>query len=101
MLRSEDLCDPGICEDRPEGADPEYRCPKCPTALLESAMQSEAGALIRGAQDLDNELQAKLAIREEDVAADDFAVLNHLRFERARRRDELQEREKRERQGRA
>ena len=47
-LRRDELCDPGLCPDAPEGG----RCDHCPQDKLDAAQTSEPGMLIRRALDL-------------------------------------------------
>lgn len=56
-------------------------------------MQSQAGTLIRIAQDLDAALESRIAIDENTVATDEFVALKMLRMERERRKEELRARE--------
>jgi hypothetical protein len=53
-LRREQLCDPGLCPDAPDGGG---RCEHCPLDRLVAAQCAEKGLLIRRALDLMSALE--------------------------------------------
>jgi len=77
-LRREELCDPGLCPDAPEGE----RCDHCPRDRLDAAQTSEAGLLIRRALDLRAALNLGIHITLDEVRADEFYTMLILDDER-------------------
>ena len=85
-MRHEELCDPGLCPDAPDG---EGRCDHCPLDRLDAAQASEKGLLIRRALDLMAALKLGVRISLEDIRADEFQAMLIVAEER-----DLVEREK-------
>ena len=72
-FRRKKLCDPNLCNDRPEDAE---RCDKCPLTKLEAAEAGAAGSLVRRAMDLKAVLNLGVPVAPEDFGADElFAIL--------------------------
>ena len=85
-MRRDELCDPGLCPDAPDG---DGRCDHCPLDRLDAAQASEKGLLIRRALDLMAALKLGVRISLDDVKADEFQVMLIVAEER-----DLLEREK-------
>ena len=77
-LRREDLCDPGLCPDAPDGG----RCDSCPLDKLDATQTTETGLLIRRALDLRAALNLGIHIGLDDVRADEFYAMLILDDER-------------------
>lgn len=71
-LRREELCDPGICPDAPDGGG---RCDHCPLDKLDAAQTSESGLLIRRAVDLRAALKLGMRIGLHEIGADEFSTI--------------------------
>jgi len=71
-MRREELCDPGLCPDAPDG---EGRCDHCPLDKLDVAQASEKGLLIRRALDLMAALKLGVAVPLEEIRADEFQAM--------------------------
>ena len=80
-LRREELCDPGLCPNAPEGG----RCDHCPLDRLDAAQSSEPGQLIRRALDLRAAMKLGITVRLDEVAADEFYSMVLIEEERDRR----------------
>jgi len=85
-MRREELCDPGLCPDAPDG---EGRCEHCPLDRLDAAQASEKGLLIRRALDLMAALKLGVRICLDEIKADEFQAMLIVAEER-----DLLEREK-------
>jgi len=85
-MRREELCDPGLCPDAPDG---EGRCDHCPLDRLDAAQASEKGLLIRRALDLMAAMKLGVGISLDEIKADEFQGMLIVAEER-----DLQEREK-------
>ncbi len=70
-LRRDELCDPGLCPDAPDGA----CCDHCPLDRLDSAQASEAGLLIRRALQLRVALKLGVHVGLDEIRADEFYAL--------------------------
>jgi hypothetical protein len=81
-LRREELCDPGLCPDAPDGGG---RCDHCPLDHLDAAQASEHGQLIRRALDLQAALKLGVHAGLEEIRADEFYAMLVLEQERERR----------------
>ncbi len=79
-LRRDELCDPGLCPDVPEGG----RCDRCPQDKVDTAHTSEAGLLIRRALDSRTALNLGIHIGLADIRADEFFTMLILEDERDR-----------------
>ena len=77
-LRRDELCDPGLCPDAPDGG----RCDHCPQDQLDAAQTSEAGLLIRRALDLRAALNLGIHVGLDDIPADEFYTMLILDDER-------------------
>jgi hypothetical protein len=84
-LRREELCDPNLCHDRPEG---ESRCNKCPLDRLDEAQKSWLGSLLRRALDLRAALKLGVNITLEEIAADELYALLVIEDEGDKREEE-------------
>lgn len=71
-LRREELCDPRLCPDAPDGGG---RCDHCPLDRLEAAQASEPGQLLRRALDLRAALKLGVRIGLDEIRADEFYAL--------------------------
>ena len=71
-MRREELCDPGLCPDAPDG---EGRCEHCPLDRLDAAQASEKGLLIRRALDLMAALKLGVRISLDEIKADEFQAM--------------------------
>ena len=78
-LRREELCDPRLCADAPEGGG---RCDHCPLDKLDAAQASESGQLIRCALDLRAALKLGIRIGVDEIPADEFYTMRILEEER-------------------
>ena len=78
-MRREELCDPGLCPDAPDG---EGRCDHCPLDKLDAAQASEKGLLIRRALDLMAALKLGVRIALDDIRADEFQAMLIIAEER-------------------
>jgi len=83
-LRRDQLCDPGLCPDAPEGG----RCDHCPLDRLDGAQNSEAGQLLRRALDLRTALKLGVSLSLDEIAADEFQALLIIEEEQARWEEE-------------
>jgi hypothetical protein len=79
-LRREELCDPGLCPDAPDGG----RCDHCPLDRLDAAQSSEPGQLIRRALDLRAALKLGVGVSLDEIAADEFYTMLLVEEERDR-----------------
>jgi hypothetical protein len=79
-LRRDELCDPGLCPDAPDGG----RCDHCPLDRLDAAQSSETGLLIRRAIDFRAALKLGVRIGLDDIRADEFLAMLVLEEERDR-----------------
>jgi len=86
-LRSDKLCDPGLC---PDAADDGGRCDRCPLDRLDAAQSSEAGLLLRRALDLRAALKMGLRISLDEIRGDEFAAILVLEEEQTRYEQEKQ-----------
>jgi hypothetical protein len=71
-LRREELCDPGLCPDAPDGGG---RGDHCPLDKLDAAQTSAPGMLLRRAVDLRAAMKLGLRLDLTDVQADEFHCL--------------------------
>lgn len=71
-LRQKELCDPGLCHDRPEGAG---RCDRCPLNRLDEAQKSWLGTLLRRALDLRAALKLGIHITLDEISADELYAM--------------------------
>ncbi len=78
-LRREELCDPRLCPDAPEGGG---RCDHCPLDKLDAAQSSETGLLIRRALDLRAALKLGVKISLDEIRADEFHAMLILEEEK-------------------
>ena len=85
-MRREELCDPGLCPDAPDG---EGRCDHCSLDKLDAAQASEKGLLIRRALDLMAAMRLNVSISLDEIRADEFQAMLIVAEER-----DLLEREK-------
>jgi hypothetical protein len=85
-LRREELCDPGLCPDAPDGGG---RCDHCPLDRLDAAQCAEKGLLIRRALDLMSALKLSVHIGLDEIRADELCAMLIIAEER-----DLLEREK-------
>jgi hypothetical protein len=79
-LRHEELCDPGLCPDAPEGR--HQRCDHCPLDKLDAAQCSEKGALLRRALDLMCAMKMGIRFSLDDIRADELAAMLIIAEER-------------------
>ena len=79
-LRRDDLCDPQLCPDAPDGE----RCDDCPINKLDEAQNREPGVLLRRALDLRVALKFGVHISLEEIRADEFMAMQILEEERDR-----------------
>jgi len=79
-LRRDELCDPGLCPDAPDGG----QCDHCPLDRLDAAQSSETGLLIRRAIDLRVSLKLGVRIGLDEIRADEFLAMLVLEEERDR-----------------
>jgi hypothetical protein len=79
-LRREELCDPRLCPDAPDGGG---RCDHCPLDRLDAAQASEPGQLLRRALDLRAALKLGVRIGLDEIRADEFYGLLILEEEQA------------------
>ena len=79
-LRRDDLCDPVLCPEAPDGG----RCDHCPLDRLDAAQSSETGLLIRRAIDLRAALKLGVRIGLDEIRADEFLAMLVLEEERDR-----------------
>ena len=91
-LRREELCDPGLCPDAPDGGG---RCDHCPLDRLDAAQSSEPGLLVRRALDLRTALKLGVHIGLEEIPADEFYAMLMLEQEREQRDAEISQRDRR------
>ncbi len=77
-LRRDELCDPGLCPDAPDGG----RCDHCPQDRLDAAQTSEAGLLIRRALDLRAALNLGIQVGLDEIPANEFYTMLILDDER-------------------
>ena len=78
-LRREELCDPRLCPDAPEGGG---RCDHCPLDKLDAAQSSETGLLIRRALDLRAALKLGVKVSLDEIRADEFYAMLILEEEK-------------------
>ena len=78
-LRREELCDPGLCPDAPDN---NGRCDHCPLDRLDGAANSEPGALLQRALELEYALKAGVTISLDEIAADEFWAMRVIQEER-------------------
>ena len=78
-LRRDELCDPGLCPDAPDG---EGRCDHCPLDRLDAAQCAEKGLLIRRALDLMSALKLAVHIGLDEIRADEFSAMLIIAEER-------------------
>jgi hypothetical protein len=83
-LRREQLCDPTLCPDAPDGG----RCDHCPLDRLDTAQSSEPGQLLRRALDLRAALKLGVKISLDEILADEFAAILVVEDEEQRRERE-------------
>ena len=76
-LRREELCDPGLCPDAPDGG----RCDHCPLDKLDAARSSETGLLIRRAIDLRAALKLGVRIGLDEIRADELWAMQIIQAE--------------------
>jgi hypothetical protein len=86
-LRRDDLCDPGLCHDAPDGG----RCDHCPLDRLDAAQSSEAGSLLRRAVELRTALRMGARVGLDEIRADEFWAMVIVDEERERLRVEAHE----------
>jgi hypothetical protein len=79
-LRRDELCDPGLCPDAPDGG----RCDHCPLDRLDAAQSSETSLLIRRALDLMTALKLGFQISLNEIRADEFYAILIVADERER-----------------
>ena len=79
-LRRDELCDPQLCHDAPEGE----RCDHCSLIKIDEAQNSEAGILIRRAVDIRTALKLGVRISLDEIRADEFVTMQILEEERER-----------------
>ncbi len=84
-LRREELCDPQLCHDRPEG---EERCDKCPLNRLDDAQKSWLGNLLRRALDLRAALKLGIQITLDEIDADELYAMLVIEDEGGKREEE-------------
>jgi hypothetical protein len=86
-LRRDELCDPGLCPDAPDGG----RCDHCPLDSLDAAQSSEPGQLIRRALDLRAAMKLGVGVGLDEIAADEFYTMMLIEEERDRlEREQMQ-----------
>jgi hypothetical protein len=78
-LRRDELCDPGLCPDAPDG---DGRCDHCPLDRLDAAQNSEKGLLLRRALDLMGALKLGVKVSMEEIRADEFQAMLIITAER-------------------
>ena len=87
-LRRDQLCDPGLCPDAPEGG----RCDHCPLDRLDAAQACEPGQLLRRALDLRAALKLGIKLSLDEIAADEFQAMLIIEEEQARFEEERSKR---------
>jgi len=80
-LRRDQLCDPTLCPDAPDGGG---RCDHCPLDRLDAAQSSEPGQLLRRALDLRAALKLGVKLSLDEIAADEFHAMLIVEEEQAR-----------------
>ena len=85
-MRREELCDPHICPDSPEGGG---RCDHCPLDKLDAAQSSARGIVIRCALDLMGLIKIGVNVALDEIAGDEARAMLIIAEER-----DLLEREK-------
>jgi len=83
-LRRDQLCDPGLCPDAPEGG----RCDHCPLDRLDAAQSSEPGQLLRRALDLRAALKLGVKLSLDEIAMDEFQAMLIIEEEQTKWEDE-------------
>ena len=81
-LRSDQLCDPGLCPDAPD--DDGQHCDHCPLDRLDAAQSSELGILIRRAIELMAALKLGISVGLEEIHADEFSAMTVVQEEQGR-----------------
>ena len=71
-MRREELCDVNLC---PDSSDDGGRCGKCPLNRLDTAQSAESGQLLRRALDLRGAIKMGIALRLDEVPADEFYAM--------------------------
>jgi len=79
-LRREQLCDPGLCPDAPEGE--HERCDHCPLNRLDAAQLTDTGQLLRRALDLRSALAMGILIGLDEINADEYFAMQVVEQER-------------------
>jgi hypothetical protein len=79
-LRRDDLCNPPLCPDAPDGS----RCDHCTLNRIDEAQNSETGVLIRRALDMRAALKLGIRVSLEEIRADEFMAMQILEEERDR-----------------
>ena len=79
-MRRDELCDPGLCPDAPEGD--AHRCDHCPLDRLDAAQCTEKGLLIWRALDLMSALKLAVHIGLDEIRGDEFCAMLIIAEER-------------------
>ena len=79
-LRREQLCDPGLCPDAPQGE--HERCDHCPLNRLDAAELTDTGELLRRALDLRSALAMGIRVGLDEIDADEFFAVHVVEQER-------------------
>mgnify|MGYP007100545757 CR=1 FL=1 len=87
-MRRDELCDPGLCPDAPEGG----RCDHCPLGRLDAAQSSEPGQLLRRALNLRAALKLGVKLSLDEIAADEFQAMLIIEEEQVRWEEECTKR---------
>lgn len=77
-MRRDDLCDPGLCPDAPDGG----RCDHCPLDKLDAAQSSDKGIVLRRALNLMGALKLGVNLTLDDICADEFQAMVLITEER-------------------
>jgi len=77
-MRRDDLCDPGLCPDAPDGG----RCYHCPLDKLDAAQSSDKGIVLRRALNLMGALKLGVDLTLDDIRADEFQAMVLITEER-------------------
>jgi hypothetical protein len=83
-LRRDQLCDPALCPDAPDGG----RCDHCPLDKLDAAQNSATGQLLRRALALRAALKLGIKLSLDEIGADEFQAMLIVEDEQARFEEE-------------
>lgn len=71
-MRRDQLCEPGLCPDAPDGGG---RCDHCPLDKLEQAQNTALGLLLQRAIDTRNALKLGIRFGLDDIPADEYYAM--------------------------